>query len=84
MSSNDTERLHPKHSLWDLQSGETGIVERLECLGSLRRRLLDVGFVTGARVQCVGKSPHGDPKAFLVRGAVIALRSEDGKKILLE
>jgi ferrous iron transport protein A len=34
-------------------------------------------------VECVGESPAGDPKAFLIRGAVIALRSEDSKKVIV-
>lgn len=73
-----------KKTLWSLQVNECGIIKGLDCTGDLRRRLLDIGLVTGSNVCCVGSSPHGDPKAYLIRGAVIALRSEDSQKVLLE
>ena len=63
--------------LCDLGIGQGGIVADLNVKGSLRRRLLDLGLSDGAKVICVGKSPMGDPKAFLIRGAVIALRSRE-------
>ena len=56
----------------------------LKTSGSIRRRLLDIGLVPETVVECIGKSPLGDPTAFLVRGAVIALRSEDCKKIYID
>ena len=33
------------------------------------------------RFECLGKAISGDPAAYLIRGAVIALRSEDAAKI---
>ena len=50
----------------------------------MRRRLLDIGLTPDTVVECVGKSPAGDPKAFLIRGAVIAIRSEDCAEILIK
>jgi ferrous iron transport protein A len=49
----------------------------------MRRRLLDIGLIEDTDVECVGRSPSGDPTAFLIRGAVIAIRSEDCKNILI-
>lgn len=49
--------------------------------GAMRRRLQELGLVPGTVVECVGKSPGGDPLAYLIRGAVIAIRAEDGSKI---
>jgi len=49
----------------------------------IRRRLLDMGLIEGTKVKCVLKSPAGDPKAYLIRGAVIALRNEDTKNIYI-
>ena len=51
--------------------------------GSIRRRLLDIGLVEDTEVECLGKSPLGDPCAYLIRGAVIAIRSEDCRNILI-
>ena len=47
-------------------------------------RLRDLGFTEGCEVACVGRSPLGDPAAFSVRGAVIALRREDAACVEVE
>ena len=75
--------MNKNYSLNDLKPGEKGIVSSLLSTGSIRRRLLDMGLIENTVVECVGKSPAGDPAAFLVRGAVIALRSEDSQNILI-
>lgn len=49
----------------------------------MRRRLQDIGLIEGTKVKCLQKSPAGDPVAYLIRGAVIALRSEDSSNILI-
>lgn len=49
----------------------------------MRRRLLDIGLIENTEVECLGRSPGGDPSAFLIRGAVIAIRSEDCGNILI-
>lgn len=64
--------------------GTHALVRSLSVSGSMRRRLQDIGFIEGTRVECVQKSPAGDPVAYLVRGAVIALRSEDSSRVLVE
>jgi ferrous iron transport protein A len=48
------------------------------------RRLIDLGLVRGTRVTCVLKSPAGDPCAYLIRGALIALRRADADGVALE
>ena len=47
----------------------------------IRRRLLDMGLIRNTVVQCLGRSPGGDPSAFLIRGAVIAIRAADSQHI---
>ena len=64
--------------------GEYAEIAELLTKGSMRRRLLDIGLTPDTRVECVGKSPAGDPKAFLIRGAVIAIRKEDCNEILIK
>ena len=66
----------PKYyCLNDLKPGQTARILTLASTGSTRRRLLDLGLVEQTLVQCVGRSPSGDPAAFRIRGAVIAIRS---------
>lgn len=52
--------------------------------GISRRRMLDLGLIKGTKVQCLRQSPSGDPTAYEIRGAVIALRSEEASKILVQ
>lgn len=65
----------------DLQPGQQAIVRELRSTGSMRRRLLDIGLIQDTKVECLGRSPGGDPSAFLIRGAVIAIRAKDGQNI---
>lgn len=57
--------------------GESVLVSKIDTGGTIRRRLMDMGFVGGSRTVCIGESPLGDPRAFLIDGAVIALRKRD-------
>lgn len=67
----------------DIKPGQTAIITELLSTGSIRRRLLDIGLIENTTVKCLGRSPGGDPSAFLIRGAVIAIRSEDCRNILI-
>ena len=71
------------HCLNDIKPGQRARIKELTANGSIRRRLLDIGLVEDTEVECLGKSPHGDPCAYLIRGAVIAIRSEDCRNILI-
>ena len=67
----------------DIQPGQRARVISMQATGSMGRRLLDLGLVNGSVVECLGRSPCGDPTAFLIRGAAIALRSEDSREIFV-
>ena len=56
-------------------------VAALATPGAQRRRMLELGFVPGAPVPPVQESPWGDPVAYAVCGAVIALRRADARQI---
>lgn len=70
-------------TLNDLPIGRKCLVEALLSSGNERRRMLDLGIVPNTNIEALYKSPSGDPVAYFIRGAVIALRSEDAKKILI-
>lgn len=70
--------------LCDMETNTYATVVKLETEGELRHRLMDIGLVEGTTVECVRKSPAGDPKAYLIRGAVIALRNEDAATVTVE
>lgn len=71
-------------SLDMLQVGQSARVESVAARPELRRRLLDLGLIPGTAVTCTAKSPAGDPAAYLIRGAVIALRRRDAAGVALE
>jgi len=70
--------------LFNLPMGSIGKVKKLTAEGSVRRRMLDLGLISDTDVLALRRSPLGDPIAYQIRGAVIALRSEEANKILVE
>lgn len=66
-----------------LEQGSHGEVRELKTTGSMRRRLQEIGLIEGTHVDCIGHAPSGDPTAYYIRGAVIALRSQDAAGILI-
>ena len=69
--------------LTDLPLGESACVVALAAglRGQERRRLLDLGLLPGTVVTPELRSPGGDPTAYLIRGATIALRAEQARQI---
>lgn len=72
---------HP--TLAQLKPGQQAVVRRLLHTGGMRRRLQELGLLPGALVTCVGQSPGGDPMAYELLGAVVAIRRRDGEKVLV-
>jgi ferrous iron transport protein A len=69
--------------LCELPIGARAKVVSLESSGNTRRRLLDLGLVPSAVIEAVRRSPAGDPVAYRIRGAVIALRREEASRVLV-
>ena len=63
--------MHNIDSLDKLPVGQTARVEELRLNGSIRRRMQDIGLI------------EGTPVAYLIRGAVIALRREDSGRVMV-
>ncbi len=70
--------------LCDISPGELAVVQKSFAEGSIRKRLMDIGLIKGTLVKCVGSAPAGEPKAYYIRGAVIAIRADDAKNIIVE
>ena len=68
----------------ELRPGEAGRVRALGLTGAMRRRLRDLGLTEGTAVRCLGRSPLGDPAAYWICGAAIALRRRDARSIEVE
>lgn len=71
------------NNIGNMNPGDTAVVAKLGALGNMRRRFLDIGLIEDTSIECVGRSPGGGLSAFLIRGAVIAIRDEDCKKVFI-
>ncbi|WP_411676963.1 FeoA family protein [Caproicibacter sp.] len=66
-----------------LPVGAKASVTSLLSDGTTRRRMLDLGVIDGTQIESLYQSPSGNPVAYLIRGAVIALRSDVSAKIMV-
>lgn len=73
-----------KKALSDMQPGSRGKVIRISAKGPLRRRIFDMGLVSGVEVNVKGVAPLGDPIEILVRGYNLTLRKQEASEILVE
>lgn len=64
-------------SLDQLRPNENGIVIKINAMDQLKRRFLDLGIIPNTKIKVLYESPFKDPKAYLIRGTVIALRNDD-------
>lgn len=67
-----------------LKIDETAKIKQINCSDTLKRRLSELGLIAGTLIRVLYKSPFKDPSAYLIRGAVIALRNDDTKYIEIE
>lgn len=51
---------------------------------SIKRRLMDIGLIENSIVECALESPFKDPKAYLIKGALIAIRNKDAINIMVQ
>ena len=70
--------------LCDIDIGKTARVQSLGGKEGIVRRLRDMGMVEGTSIVPVMVSPLGDPRAYDLRGAVIALRRRDAAHIAVQ
>ena len=70
-------------NLIQIEPGETAIVEAIDGENGVYRRLRDLGLVPGVEITCVGRSPLGDPSAYLILGSVFALRRKDCEGVVV-
>ncbi len=64
-----------------LALGETCVVVRLDSTGAERDRMMDLGILPGTRITAEMRAPLGEPTAYRIRGALVALRPEQARLI---
>jgi DtxR family Mn-dependent transcriptional regulator len=79
----DAQQAPSGQPLYVLRAGQRGRVIGLtpRCRGAERRRMLDLGVLPGTMIEAVMISPGGDPTAYRIRDALIALRREQADLI---
>ena len=71
-----------KHkTLNDFTINHLGFIKDIHCNENIKRRLLDLGLIKGTKICPILISPSKDPRAFEIRGTIIAIRKEDAEKI---
>jgi Fe2+ transport system protein FeoA len=64
-----------------LAVGCEGCVVAVGGENEIRRRLLEMGFCNGARVEVIRRAPLGDPTEFRLRGYHLSLRDEQARHV---
>lgn len=68
-------------SLAALPLGSWGVMRYENLEAGTGRRLRELGLVKGTEIGHLYTAPAGSPMAFSIRGAVIALRAQDCRRI---
>ncbi|MDO4564119.1 MAG: FeoA family protein [Clostridia bacterium] len=71
-------------TLRELSIGGDAIIVKVCAKGGLFSRLSELGMTKGSPVCCLFCAPGGNPRAYLVCGAVIAIRNADAEKVWIE
>ena len=74
---------HSEIPLSSLPVGQKAKVTDLISDGSTRRRMLDLGVIRDTEIEPLYRSPSGNPVAYLIRGAVVALRNDVSGMIMV-
>jgi DtxR family Mn-dependent transcriptional regulator len=86
ISEDEVAEAAPTRRLSDLKPGQQGKVVTISptCRGPERRRFMDLGILPGTVITAEMKSPGGDPTAYRIRDALIALRREQANLIHID
>jgi ferrous iron transport protein B len=68
-------------TLLDLQNGDKGIIQKVRGRGAFRRRIIEMGFVTGKTIEVIKKAPLKDPIEYSIMGYNVSLRSSEAQLI---
>lgn len=71
-------------SLGKMKAGQEGVVTKVNGVGNLRYRLLDMGLIPKTRIKVIRFAPMGDPMEISLRGYELTLRKADADMIEVE
>ncbi|MCL6560068.1 MAG: ferrous iron transport protein A [Firmicutes bacterium] len=67
-----------------LKPGEKGKITKMEVVGPLKRRLMDMGVLVGEEVRVEKVAPLGDPIEVTIKNYNLSLRKKEAQGILVE
>ena len=67
--------------LSDLKTGEQGVIVKVNGHGSFRKRLIEMGFISGKKVTVVLNAPLRDPIEYEILGYKLSLRRSEADQI---
>ncbi|MCI8776649.1 MAG: ferrous iron transport protein A [Oscillospiraceae bacterium] len=68
-------------TLKEAKIGQTVVVRKLNGVGAVKRRIMDMGIVKGTEIFIRKVAPLGDPIEITVRGYELSLRKADAELI---
>ena len=69
--------------LSELKTGESGVILKVLGHGGFRRRIMEMGFVRGKRVEVVLNAPLLDPIEYKIMGYDISLRRSEAEMVVI-
>lgn len=67
--------------LSDLENGKSAIISKVKGYGAFRKRIIEMGFVTGSKVTAIKKAPLQDPIEYQILDYRVTLRKSEAKQI---
>jgi len=71
-------------TLKEIKCGQTVRVIKVDGVGPVRRRIMDMGITRGCEIYLRKVAPLGDPIEVTVRGYELSLRKADAEMIIVE
>lgn len=71
-------------TLKEIECGKTVKVVKVDGLGAVRRRIMDMGITRGCEIFVRKVAPLGDPIEVTVRGYELTIRKADSEMIIVE
>ena len=76
------DRLNDKNMrLSDLHTGEHGIIVKVTGHGGFRKRIVEMGFIKGKKVEVLLNAPLMDPVKYKIMGYEVSLRHSEADQI---
>ena len=70
-----------KMKLSELKTGESGIIVKVQGHGGFRKRIIEMGFIKGKKVEVLLNAPLQDPVKYKLMGYEVSLRHQEADNI---